>query len=473
MHIIAVGLNYRTAPVEIRERFAFDEQYLPMALQQLKETKSILECVIVSTCNRTEIYAVVDRLYMCGHYVRNFLEKWFRIPRERMKDYLYIYEDRQAIEHLFRVTSGLDSMVIGETQILGQVRDAFLKAQAQKATGTMFNTLFKQAVTMAKRAHSETSIGENPVSVSYAAVELGKRIFGDFQGKTVLLVGAGKMSELTLKHLTAGGAEKVVVVNRTYEKAVELASKTNGTARPIEKLPEELAKADVVISSTGAAGFVLTRETVRMAMSARKSRPLFMIDIAVPRDIEPGISELSNVYLYDIDDLEFIVETNLNERRKEALKIEAMVEKEIEAFEQWYKLLGVSPVIRALQEKSVAIHEETMSSMLNKLPGLGEREVDVIRKLTKSMLNQMMRDPIMRVKELAAERRGEEALDMFTHLFALEQRLADAASAEEARKAAVKAAAAEQQSKEAIAGPDDRDRKQRIAIAAGELLAHS
>lgn len=472
MHIIAVGLNYRTAPVEIRERFAFDEQYLPMALQQLKETKSILECVIVSTCNRTEIYAVVDRLYMCGHYVRNFLEKWFRIPRERMKDYLYIYEDRQAIEHLFRVTSGLDSMVIGETQILGQVRDAFLKAQAEKATGTMFNTLFKQAVTMAKRAHSETSIGENPVSVSYAAVELGKRIFGDFRGKTVLLVGAGKMSELTLKHLTAGGAEKVVVVNRTYEKAVELASKTNGTARPIEKLQEELALADVVISSTGAAGFVLTRETVRMAMSARKSRPLFMIDIAVPRDIEPGISELSNVYLYDIDDLEFIVETNLNERRKEALKIEAMVEKEIEAFEQWYKLLGVSPVIRALQEKSVAIHEETMSSMLNKLPGLGEREVEVIRKLTKSMLNQMMRDPIMRVKELAAERRGEEALDMFTHLFALEQRLAEAARAEEAEKAAAKAMAAEQP-KESITGSEDRDRKQRITVAAGELLAHS
>ncbi|PYI52206.1 glutamyl-tRNA reductase [Paenibacillus flagellatus] len=466
MHIIAVGLNYRTAPVEIREQFAFDESLLPLALRRLKETKSILECVIVSTCNRTELYAVVDRLYMCGHYVRNFLETWFGIPREKMKDYLYIYEDRQAIEHLFRVTAGLDSMVIGETQILGQVRDAFLKAQSEKATGTLFNMLFKQAVTMAKRAHSETSIGENPVSVSYAAVELGKRIFGDFRGKTVLIVGAGKMSELTLKHLTGGGAEKVVVVNRTFEKAVELAAKTNGTARPIERLADELAQADIVISSTGAAGYVLTRDMVQQAVRSRKLRPLFMIDIAVPRDIDPAIAGLSNVYLYDIDDLELIVETNLNERRKEAAKIELMIAKEIESFEQWYKLLGVSPVIRALQEKSAAIHEETMASMLNKLPDLDEREITVIRKLTKSMLNQMMRDPIMRVKELAGERRGDEALGMFTHLFALEERLRLAEEEEAAQSAADK-------KKDASSEPEERDRKHRVVVAGSELLAGS
>lgn len=471
MHIIAVGLNYRTAPVEIRERFAFDEAHLPLALQQLKGTKSILECVIVSTCNRTEIYAVVDRLYMCGHYVRNFLETWFGIPRERMKDYLYIFEDRRAIEHLFRVTCGLDSMVIGETQILGQVRDAFLKAQKEKATGTMFNTLFKQAVTLAKRAHSETSIGENPVSVSYAAVELGKRIFGDFRGKTVLIVGAGKMSELTLKHLTSGGAERVVVVNRTYEKAVELAAKTNGTAQPIERLNEELGLADIVISSTGAPGYVLKRETLKQAIRGRRSRPMFLIDIAVPRDIDPDVAGLPNVYLYDIDDLEQIVETNLSERRKEAVKIGAMIEKEIESFEQWYKLLGVSPAIRALQEKAVAIHDETMASMLNKLPDLGEREVNIIRKLSKSMLNQMMRDPIMRIKELAGERKGEEAIQLFTHLFALEQLLDEAKAREEAEQAAGKAEAAERL-KEASAA-EERERKPFAALAAGELLARS
>lgn len=470
MHIIAVGLNYRTAPVEVREQFAFDESLLPRALQQLKDTKSILECVIVSTCNRMEIYAVVDRLYMCGHYVRNFLETWFGIPRERMKDYLYIYEDRQAIEHLFRVTCGLDSMVIGETQILGQVRDFFLKAQKEKATGTMFNTLFKQAVTLAKRAHSETSIGENPVSVSYAAVELGKRIFGDFRGKTVLIVGAGKMSELTLKHLTAGGAEKVVVINRTFEKAAELASKMNGIARPIERLNEELAQADIVISSTGAPGYVLNRETVAKAMQGRRSRPLFMIDIAVPRDIDPDIASLANVYLYDIDDLELIVETNLNERRKEAAKIETMIDKEIEAFNQWYKLLGVSPAIRALQDKAVAIHEETMNSLLNKLPDLDEREMKVIRKLSKSMLNQMMRDPIMRVKELAGERKGDEAVQMFTHLFALENLLDVARAEQEAEREAEQAASAVR--KKAVSNGAE-ERKPLAALVAGELLAGS
>ncbi|MDF2723695.1 MAG: glutamyl-tRNA reductase [Paenibacillus sp.] len=473
MHIIAVGLNYRTAPVEIREQFAFDERMLPEALQQLKDTKSILECVIVSTCNRTEIYAVVDRLYMCGHYVRNFLETWFGIPRQRMKDYLYIYEDRQAIEHLLRVTCGLDSMVIGETQILGQVRDFFLKAQKEKATGTIFNTLFKQAITLAKRAHSETSIGENPVSVSYAAVELGKRIFGDFRGKTVLIVGAGKMSELTLKHLTAGGAEKVVVINRTFEKAVELASKMNGSAKPLEKLNEELAQADIVISSTGAPGYVLNRRMVAAAMQKRRARPLFMIDIAVPRDIDPDIASLANVYMYDIDDLELIVETNLSERHKEAVKIESMIEQEIEAFYQWYKLLGVSPVIRALQDKATAIHEETMASLLNKLTDLDEREAKLIRKLSKSMLNQMMRDPIMRVKELAGERKGDEAIHMFTHLFALEDLLEKAQAQQEAERAAEIAASAERK-KEAANGSNGTEvRKPLIALAAGELLAGS
>ncbi|MDF2714163.1 MAG: glutamyl-tRNA reductase, partial [Paenibacillus sp.] len=336
----------------------------------------------------------------------------------------------------------------------------------------MFNMLFKQAVTMAKRAHSETSIGENPVSVSYAAVELGKRIFGDFRGKTVLIVGAGKMSELTLKHLTAGGAEKVVVVNRTFEKAVELASKMNGTARPIEHLHDELTHADIVISSTGAPGYVLNRETVKQSMRARRSRPLFMIDIAVPRDIDPEIANLSNVYLYDIDDLELIVETNLNERHKEAAKIGTMIEKEIEAFDQWYKLLGVSPAIRALQEKAVAIHDETIVSMLNKLPDLGDREVKIIRKLSKSMLNQMMRDPIMRIKELAGERKGEEAIQMFTHLFALEK-LLDEAKAEEEVEQAAKAAAVSERKKEASDGSDERERKPLIALAAGELLAGS
>ncbi|MBB3109882.1 glutamyl-tRNA reductase [Paenibacillus phyllosphaerae] len=424
MHIVVVGLNYRTAPVEVRERFAFAERELPEALKQLKQTKSIMECVIVATCNRTELYAVVDRHQLCGHYIRNFMEQWFKLPRDQFTNHLYMYEDEQAIEHLFRVTSGLDSMVIGETQILGQVRNAFLLAQEQKATGTLFNMLFKQAVTLAKRAHSETSIGESAVSVSYAAVELGKRIFGNFRGKTVMILGAGKMSELTAKHLHANGVKQIVVVNRTYERAVELAEKFNGVPCSMDRAVDRLHEADILISSTGSDGYVLSREQVAAAMHKRKSKALFMIDIAVPRDLDPKIASVENVFLYDIDDLEGIVESNLELRRQEAAKIESFIEEELEAFRSWYKTLGVVPLIRALQEKAASIHEETMASLTNKLPDLDERELKVIRKLTKSIVNQMMQDPIVRIKEMAGEKRGDEAMDLFVKLFALEDTLA-------------------------------------------------
>jgi glutamyl-tRNA reductase len=435
MHIVAAGLNYRTAPVEIREKFAIAEQDLPRALAGLKATKSVLECVIVATCNRTELYAVVDRVPVCKHYIPVFLEQWFGIPREEFAGHLYMHEDNEAVRHLFRVTAGLDSMVIGETQILGQVRDAFLLAQQQNATGTYFNNLFKQAVTQAKRAHSETSIGNNPVSVSYAAVELGKRIFGSYAGKKVAILGAGKMSELTVKHLYANGADKVFVINRTYEKAVELAAKFNGIPSGMDQLLDRLVQADIVISSTGSKDYVLTKEQLAPVLHKRKSRPLFMMDIAVPRDLDPQIGELGNVFLYDIDDLEAIVDNHLAERRKEAVKIEAMIETELLAFVQWTKTLGVSPVIRALQTKANAIHEETMDSLMKKLPDLDEREQKVIQKLTKSIVNQMLRDPILRIKEMAAEKHGDEALDMFTKIFALEEQLAEQ-EAEEADQAA-------------------------------------
>ncbi|MDP4095680.1 glutamyl-tRNA reductase [Paenibacillus sp. P96] len=426
MHILVVGLNYRTAPVEVRERFTFAEQDLPEALEHLRLTKSVLEGVIVATCNRTEIYVVVDRLHMCGFHIRNFMEQWFGISRDDFTQHLYIYEDEQAVRHLFRVACGLDSMVIGETQILGQVKQAFLQAQEQKATATWFNMLFKQAVTLGKRAHSETSIGESAVSVSYAAVELGKRIFGMFTDKKVLILGAGKMSELTVKHLYAGGAAEVIVANRTLQKAQELAAKFKGTPCTIDQAAERLADVDIVISSTGADSYVLDSATVRQQMKRRQSRPLFMIDIAVPRDIDPTVGEVDNVFLYDIDDLEGIVESNLEMRRAEAAKIEVMIEAEMEQFYQWLKTLGVRPVIRALQEKASSIHEETLNSLFNRLPDLDERQRKIISKLTKSMLNQMVHDPINRIKEMAVEKQGNEALEVFSEIFALEDRLEEA-----------------------------------------------
>lgn len=423
MHIVVVGLNYRTAPVEVRERFSFAEKDLPGALTELKNTKSVLEGVVVATCNRTEIYVVVDRLHMCGYFIRSFMEQWFGGSREDFTQHLYIYEDEQAIQHLFRVACGLDSMVLGETQILGQVKNAFLFSQSVKATGNWFNMLFKQAITLSKRAHSETAIGENAVSVSYAAVELGKRIFGTFAGKKVLILGAGKMSELTVKHLYANGAEEVLVANRTFARAQELAGKFNGTPCTMQEAFERIQDVDILISSTGAEGYVITSSQVAQSMKKRPARPLFMIDIAVPRDIDPSIGDLENVFLYDIDDLEGIVESNMEMRRAEAAKIELMIEKELDVFDQWLHTQGVKPVIRALQEKSSTIHEDTMESLFNKLPELDERQRTMIRRLTKSIVNQMMHDPINRIKDMAAEKQGAEAVDMFTKIFALEEQL--------------------------------------------------
>jgi len=423
MHILVIGLNYKTAPVEIRERFAFKEELKESAVQTLKATRSIQECVIVGTCNRTEIYAVVDQLHTGRHYIKTFLAGWFGIAKEEFVDSLYIKEDDEAIRHLFRVVCGLDSMVLGETQILGQIREAFLLSQGLKATGTIFNTLFKQAITLAKRAHSETDIGKNAVSVSYAAIELGKKIFGYFDDKTVVILGAGKMGELTGKHLRANGVNHVIVVNRTFERAQSLADKLDGKAYVMDDLFTALIKADIVISSTGADGYVVTKQDIQSISRKRKHRPLFMIDIAVPRDLDPGINDLDNVYLYDIDDLEGIVEANLQERAREAEKIGIMIGEEVGMFKSWLNTLGVVPLITALREKSVAIQEEAMRNIENKLPELNEKQLRLIRKYSKSIVNQMLHDPLVRMKEMAGQSNGEEALELFVKIFALEEEM--------------------------------------------------
>ncbi|RXY98267.1 glutamyl-tRNA reductase [Fictibacillus sp. S7] len=421
MHILVVGLNYKTAPVEIREKVSFQPTELAEAHKALRARKSILECTIVSTCNRTEVYAVVDQLHTGRYYMKSFLAEWFSIETNDLNPFLFIREEEISVEHLFRVAAGLDSMVLGETQILGQVRDSFLLAQQEGTTGTIFNHLFKQAITLAKRSHSETEIGENAVSVSYAAVELAKKIFGGLEKKDILIVGAGKMGELTAKHLHSNGVASVHVVNRTYEKALELAGRFNGTAHPMEELGSVLNIADIVITSTGSESYVITKEMVQSLLKQRKGRPLFMVDIAVPRDLDPGLNELESVFLYDIDDLEGIVEANLAERKKEAEKIEIMIEGEIVAFQSWVNMLGVVPVITALRDKALAVQAETMQSIERKMPHLSDREKKVLSKHTKSIVNQLLRDPIVRIKEQAGEPGADQALEFFTKIFALEE----------------------------------------------------
>jgi len=417
MHVLTVGVNYRTAPVEIREKLSFQDSDLEKAMIELQQQKSVLENVIVSTCNRTEIYAVVDQLHTGRYYVKKFLADWFSLPLEEVSPYVFIREDDSAIEHLFRVSCGLDSMVVGETQILGQVRSSFLQAQIMKTTGTIFNELFKQAVTTAKRAHSETTIGSNAVSVSYAAVELAKKIFGDLRECHVLILGAGKMGELALQNLYGSGVGRVTVMNRTFEKAESMARKYAGQAMPLTELQRALEEADILISSTGAAHYVVTKDMMTKVEKTRRGRPIFMVDIAVPRDLDPAISELESVFLYDIDDLQGVVEANKEERMKEAEKIQLMLEEEIVIFKAWMNTLGVVPIISALREKALAIQSETMQSIERKIPTLTERERKVINKHTKSIINQMLKDPILVAKELAAEDDAQEKLELFAKIF--------------------------------------------------------
>lgn len=422
MYILMIGLNYKTASVGIRERFAFQEETKEKAIRTLKNTKSISEGVILGTCNRTEIYAVVDQLNTGRHYLKSFLSDWFGIDKHEFANFLYIKENNQAVEHLFRVACGLDSMVLGETQILGQVKNSFFQSQNLKSTGTIFNMLFKQAITLAKKVQSNTDIGKNAVSVSYAAIELGKKIFGDFRNKTVVIVGAGKMGELTAKYLQEHGVDTFVVVNRTYERAKSVADQFNGKAISIENLSEALIKADIVITSISTYSYVLTKQQIQ-AVSQKRSLPLFMVDIAVPRNLDPGINDLDNVFLYDIDDLEGIVETNLEKRAQEAEKIKLMIEQELISFKSWISTLGVVPIMAALREKSLTIHQEAVRNIENKLPSLTERELKIIRKYSKSIVNQMLHDPLLGIKEMAANPSKKEVFDLIIQLFSLEEEI--------------------------------------------------
>ena len=425
MHTIVVGVNHRTAPVEIREKLAFAEAELPQAMQTLQQQKSILENIIVSTCNRTEIYAVVDQLHTGRYYVKSFLADWFNMPLESISAHLIIHENDGAVEHLLRVSAGIDSMVLGETQILGQVRDSFLEGQEIGTTGTVFNELFKQAVTFAKKAHTETAIGENAVSVSYAAVELGKKIFGSLNRKHVAILGAGEMGELAIKNLHGSGAGQVTVINRTLSKAEELAEKFGGAAKSMQELQCSLLEADILISSTGASNFVIDYERMQLVDRLRKGKPIFMVDIAVPRDLDPRIGDLPNVFLYDIDDLQGIVEANLAERKRAAEEIGIMIEQEIVLFKEWLATLGVVPVISALRQKAHRIQSETMASIENKMPDLTDREKKILSKHTKSIVNQLLKEPILQVKELATDAKSAEKLALFQQLFGIDEEVAN------------------------------------------------
>jgi glutamyl-tRNA reductase len=444
MHIIALSLNYRKASVEEREQVAFKDEEVIHALHELREQKSILETVLLSTCNRTEVYVVSDQEHTGKYYSQKFLADWFDTDLETIKKLADVKLGTDAIEHLFKVTSGLDSMVLGETQILGQVRDAFFMAQEEHTTGAVFNKLFKEAITVAKRGHNETDISKNAISISYAAVELSKKIFNHVENSKVLVIGAGEMAEQSLLNLTSNGINQVTVMNRSVEKAETLAERFNGLAKPLDMLEEELVKSDIVISSTSAPDYVITKNIVERVLKQRKAAPLILMDIALPRDIETDVSTLQNVYMYNIDDLQGLVDANLSTREHEAQKIEMIIEDAISDFEEWINMLGVVPVIQALRQKALSIHEETFKSVERKMPDMTDREKTVVSKHMKSIINQMLKDPIIYTKEIAGDRKREKKLDEIESLFGIEDLVSEIEDVEKEEQRAKRLARKEQ-----------------------------
>ncbi|HBV22229.1 MAG TPA: glutamyl-tRNA reductase [Jeotgalicoccus sp.] len=421
MHIIALSLNYKKIGVEEREQVTFQDEEVVEALHKLREQKSILEATLLSTCNRTELYVVSDQEHTGAYYSRKFLADWFDVEYEKIKGMTDMKVADEAVSHLFKVTAGLDSMVLGETQILGQIRDAFLTAQEEHTTGTIFNKLFKEAITVAKRGHNETDISKNAVSISYAAVELAKRIFANVKKSRVLVIGAGEMAEESLLNLTSNGIEDVVVLNRSLEKAEELASRFNGRAQNLHALESELKEADIVISSTSSPDYVIKKDMIDTVNKTRGGSPLILIDIAMPRDIDPEIDSSGNVYMYNVDDLQGLVDSNLASREQEAEKIKAMIDGTTAEFEDWLAVQGVVPVIQAMRTKSLNIHDETLDSLERKLPDMTERDRTVISKHMKSIINQMLRDPIIFTKEIAGDKKRDEKLEDIMAMFHIEE----------------------------------------------------
>lgn len=416
MHILKVGISHQTAPLEMREKFSFSEEAVIQAMLELQKQHVISENVIISTCNRTEIYAVTEHIETGAAAIQEFISNWFRLEEDDFAQFFYCTEDEQAIQHLFKLATGLDSMVIGETQILGQVRQSFLTAQKLQVTGKIFNELFKRVITFAKRTHRDTAIGKQAVSISYVAVELSKKIFGNIEGKHIVILGAGETGELTLRNLQGAGVSNITVINRTLERAQQLASKFVAQAVPFENLLECLKEADILISSTASTTSVLTKENLQPVLQERKKKPLFLIDIAMPRDIDPTVAELDQVFLYNLDDLQNVVNENMEARKEVAHLIEEEVETELNSFYQWIDMLEAVPVIQALQEKSIEIQESILTSMYRKMPELTDRETKIVKKHIKSVTHQLLKEPMNYVKRMGNK---EEALEEIRLIFGL------------------------------------------------------
>jgi len=394
--IVLLGVNHKTTPLEIREKLALSGGY-EEPLRQLGEIEGVKEHYLLSTCNRVEILYTTQHLEATKEKVLRFLFGSAVAPQDLNK-YVYYYEDVEAVQHLFMVASSLDSMIVGEAQILGQLKEAYRHASELKTSGSILNKLLHKAFFSAKRVRTETQIGASAVSISYAAVELARKIFGQLDNKSVLLVGAGEMAELAAEHLVGQGVANVVVANRTLERAVKLARRFNGQAVSLDELIDQLEHVDIIISSTGATGTILSKEDVKPVMRERRNSPLFFIDIAVPRDLDQDINDLDNVYLYDIDDLNNVVEMNKAERDKEAVKAERIVAEETMKFSHWLDNMEVNPTIVELRQMADEICRVELEKTMGRLKELGPKEQKSIEKMASAIVAKMLHNPMQFLK---------------------------------------------------------------------------
>ena len=419
MKFSITGVNHKSAPVEVRERLAYDETAIGEALQELKRRPGFEEGMILSTCNRVEIAVMCDDAITGATGVDQFLADTRRVERSWVVPYLYRFEDRDAIRHLFRVASSLDSMVVGEPQILGQLKAAYALAKQHGSLSGFLETVVTRAFSVAKRVRSETEIGANAVSVSYTAVELAREIFGSLKDKKVMVVGAGKMSEAAARHLHRSGVSQIFVTNRTRERAEEMARLFDGKIIEYTAFTSFLPEVDIVIASSGAPHYILTKADMRKVIDARRNRPMFLIDIAVPRNIEPAANELDNVFLYDIDDLQKVVDSNLKDRMKEAAEAETIIAEEVERMVTRLNTREVVPTIVSLQEQLENLRATEISRMRKKFGTLTPEQEEALEALTRSIINKIAHGPISELRKQASAPEGRYFVTTIRKVFRL------------------------------------------------------
>jgi len=415
MYLTVLGINHRTAPVEIRGQVAFPPEQLPRALQELTELEGVHEAAILSTCNRTELYCSRDDT--SPQTLESWLCSFHHLKQESLRPHIYNHLEEAAVRHILRVASGLDSMILGEPQILGQMKASYQQALASHSIDTLVNRLFQHTFSVAKQIRTDTAIGASPVSVAFAAVSLARQIFGNLEQQTALLIGAGETIELAARHLHEQGTGKLIIANRTVSRAHELAAQFDGYGIELDEIPAHLAEADIVISSTGSSAPLLTQAMVRTALRGRKHRPVLMIDIAVPPDITADVGELNDVYLYTVDDLTQVIEENLRSRQEAARQAEEIIDVQVERFMAWTRSLDAVPTLRAYREHAQAIGEAEMARAVRLLES-GKPPQQVIERLTRNLVRKLTHDPSVNMRSAVAE--GEAGiLDAVRTLFRL------------------------------------------------------